>query len=327
MTDKIEQEIYNIIKNIYGFCREENGCFIYEMDADYRDEIDDKTAVQILEADMPLQEFWDTLEEGYRDEQWQLQDELFNEIIEQLTTLDDGEILIEFDETEEDEIREIMNEYISFEYPADHYLDQEFCVNIMMDTGDGNYDYVLNSVYPCWYGDPKERHNDKAAIVWLAKQQGYNKTQFRNAMNDGDSSNPHGFLESMRQELANLPSHMSTLTFLVKMTLRDLIELNRLIRLQDRNGHFYDATKNPYCGYIILAKETETGLFDPWSGGGSVLEIELEKDVRIPIRFIRSALPDVKRRFEYSVGDVYGLCESAWRDTVKEIHAPAGFAS
>ena len=142
------------------------------------------------------------------------------------------------------------------------------------------------------------------------------------AMNDGDIANPKGFLQSMRQELANLPSHMSTLTFLVKMTLRDLIALNRLIHMQDRNGHFYDATKNPYCGYIVLDKTTTTGLYDPWSGGGSVLEIELEKDVCIPARFIRSALPDGCIKHEYSVSSVYGLCESEWRETVKRIHTP-----
>ena len=327
MTDKIENVIHDIIKSKYGFCREENGCFIYEMYADYRDEIDDKTAVRILEADMPLEEFWNMLEEAYQEEQWRLEDELFDEIIEQLTTLDDGEILIEFDESEKEEIREIMNEYISFEYPADHYLDKKIKVNIMTDTGDGNYDYALNpAIYPCYYGEYNAYPDDKASIVWLARQQGYNKRQFRKAMREGDISNPKGFLESVRQELANLPSHMATLTFLVEMKLRDLIELNRLIHLQDRNGIMYDARKNPYCGYIVLDKTTMTGLYNPWNGGGSVLEIELEKDVRLPIRFIRSALPDVRVHYEYPVGEVYGMCGSAWKDTVKVIHVPAEFA-
>lgn len=134
-------------------------------------------------------------------------------------------------------------------------------------------------------------------------------------------ADPKGFLESCRVELANLPSHMSTLTFLVRMTFEDLITLNRCIRLQDRNGHFYDAKKNPYCGYIVISKDTMTGLYDPWFGGGSVLEIQLEKDVRLPIRFIRSALPDGCDG--YSIDSVYGLCRSAWEsDAVKEIHVP-----
>ena len=108
----------------------------------------------------------------------------------------------------------------------------------------------------------------------------------------------------------------------MELTLEQLIELNRLIRLQDRNGIHYDARKNPYCGYIIIDKGTETGLYDPWSGGGSVFEIQLEKDVKLPIRYIRSALPDGGDG--YSIGSVYGMCGSAWkRGGVKAIHAPA----
>ena len=132
---------------------------------------------------------------------------------------------------------------------------------------------------------------------------------------------PKGFLESCRVECANLASHMATVTFLVRMTLEDLMELNRLVQHQDVNGHQYDATKNPYCGYIIIDKNTETGLYDPWHGGGSCFEIELEKDVRLPIKYIRSALPDGGDG--YSVGKVYGMCGSAWqRGGIKTIHAP-----
>lgn len=139
-------------------------------------------------------------------------------------------------------------------------------------------------------------------------------------------ADPKGFLQSMRVELANLSSAMSTVTFLVELTLEQLIELNRLIRLQDRNGVHYDARENPYCGYIIIDKSTETGLYDPWNGGGSVFEIQLEKDVKLPIKYIRSALPDGGDG--HSVGSVYGMCGSAWtRGGVKTIHAPVKLAA
>ena len=117
---------------------------------------------------------------------------------------------------------------------------------------------------------------------------------------------------------------MNTVTFLVEMTLKDLMELNRLIKLQERNGRFFDARKNPYCGYIIIEKATETGLYDPWNGGGSVFEIELERDVKLPIKYIRSALPDGGDG--YSIEGVYGMCGSAWKEGgVKHIHAPLAF--
>ena len=191
----------------------------------------------------------------------------------------------------------------------------------MVDTGDGNYDYTLNSAYPCWYGNYKTPIDSKAGIAWLAKTQGYTRGRLKKALQQGDMSDPKGFLQSMQVELANLSSHMSTVTFLVELTLEQLIELNRLIRLQDRDGHFYDSRKNPYCGYIIIDKNTETGLYDPWNGGGSVFEIQLEKDVKLPIKYIRSALPDGGDG--HSIDSVYGMCGSAWtRGGIKTIHAP-----
>ena len=130
-------------------------------------------------------------------------------------------------------------------------------------------------------------------MAWLAKTQGYTKGKLWRALQDGDMSDPKGFLQSMRVEVANIASHMNTLTFLVELTLEQLIELNRLVKLQ----------------------------YDPWGGGGSVFEIELEKDVRLPIRYIRSALPDGGDG--YGIGDVYGMCYSAWtQGGVKLIHAP-----
>lgn len=316
MTAEIEKRVREIIEEEYGnISKKEGGVLVYEMYADYNDYMDDKSACEILESDDPIYALDEQLDEWYFDSSIYYEDELMKKILHEIGY-----------EVDEDELLELIRDTICFDVPRDHFLNQEFCVNIMMDTGDGNYDYTLNSVYPCYCGRPHETHPDKAAIVWLAKQQGYKKGEFRKAMDDGDIKNPNGFLESMRQELANLPSHMSTVTFLVKMTLRDLIELNRLIKLQDRNGHFYDTTKNPYCGYIVVGKETETGLYDPWNGGGSVFEIQLEKDVRIPVKFIRSALPDGGDG-QWSVESVYGMCKSCWRDTVKEIHSPSLVAS
>ena len=55
-------------------------------------------------------------------------------------------------------------------------------------------------------------------------------------------------------------------------------------------------------------------------------EIQLKKDVKLPIKYIRSALPDGGDG--HSVGSVYGMCGSAWtRGGVKTIHAPVKLAA
>lgn len=324
MTDEAANRMEDLIRveldKNWEVNKDDGGCYCYEIYADYRDEMDDDTATAILGSDDPWVAFAEKMDEWYSDCEREARSEL-EKGIESKLTADGGPYPEGFTKEESELFEDLMRELVYMKLPEDHFLDQEFCVNIMVDTGDGNYDYTLNSVYPCWYGRYEQRLDDKAGIVWLARQQGYTKTQLWKVLRGGDIADPHGFLETMRQEVANCASHMMTLTFLVKMSLRDLMELNRLIKLQDRNGHFWDATKNPDCGYIVIDKKTMTGLYDPWGGGGSVLEIELDKDVRLPVRFIRSALPDGGDG--YSVESVYGMCGSAWaQGEVKQIYCP-----
>lgn len=292
-----------------------NGEDYYEQElfANYDDTIGDKTVIEILGKDDPYDAFHDSLEECFEESRWAEEDALFERVKEECFH---GSLTEEDEET----VKEYLSEHVSFIPPANHYLKQTFKVTLMMDTGDGNYDYVLNSIYPCWYGRDEHVIDKKASLLWLAKSQGYTKGQFQNAMKNGDMANPNGFLDSCCVELANLPSHMSTVTFLVEMTLDQLLGLNWLIKLQDRNGHFYDTTKNPYCGYVVLDKKTTTGLYDPWNGGGSLFGIQLEKDVKIPVKFIRSALPDGGDG--YSVSYTYDMWGGCWMDTIKELHAP-----
>ena len=313
-----------VVERLRGeYLREEGGEFFGEIYADYRDEIDGRTAGEIIDEDEPEQAFWEKLEEWYRDAEWDYKDELAKKLMNSVGSNEelfpDG-----LDAEQEGFIEDTVRERVSYSYPADHYLKQDMYVNIMLDTGDCNYDFVLNgSVYPCWYGGDEHILDPKAAIVWLGKQQGYTKTQLQNALKDGDMANPKGFLQSMRVELANLPSHMSTLTFLVRMTFRQLLELNDAMKWRDKTyGRLYDTKKYPYCGYIVLGKETMCGLYDPWAGGGSVLEVQLEKDVRLPVKYIWLAIPDEAKGHGYQIGDVYGMCGSAWQDTLKEMHFP-----
>ena len=316
--ERLEAEVLSLLREKFYLRENGDGTFSQEIYADYRDEMEDKTAAEICESDDPRQTFYEKMYEWYDDYAYQLRCDLQNELEKELeTAYPDG-----LSEEERTALEEILIEAVYYDYPEEHYLRQEFCVTIMTDTGDANYDFVLNSAYPCWYGKCGERIDRRAGIAWLARSQGYSKTQLQNALQEGDMAKPKGFLESMRVELANLPSCMSTVTFLVKMTLEQLMNVNAALHYRARN-HSSDAKNRPNCGYVLLGKETMTGLFNPWSGAGSVLEVELEKDVRLPVKFIYSALPDGAGHWEYgSVGNVYGMCGSAWRDSLKEINIP-----
>ncbi len=314
-NEELEAAVMDVLGSMLGYHKNPDGTFSYEIYADYQDVMDGKTAIGILQADDPVQQLWETLDEWYLDYKCQLRDELEEAVLEKLLS---GRGIVLADE-EMDFVQGLLLEKVFFELPEKHYLSQTFHVDIMVDTGDGDYGYTLNGSYPCWDGDTCI--NRKAGIAWLAKSQGYTGARLRNALRKGDMRDPKGFLESMRVEVANLLSGACTVTFLVEMTLEELIELNRLIRLQDRNGYFPDAGRKPYCGYVILDKATETGLFDPWDGCGGCFSIELERDVKLPVKYIRSALPDGGDG--HAVESVFGMCGSAWlRGGVKRIHAP-----
>jgi len=83
---------------------------------------------------------------------------------------------------------------------------------------------------------------------------------------------------------------MSAVTFLVKMQLMDAINILQKIRENIDNFNPYQPLDTSGCpfGYIVLSKDTVTGLYDSWQGGGSLMEIKLEKDVKIPIHLINS---------------------------------------
>ena len=116
---------------------------------------------------------------------------------------------------------------------------------------------------------------------------------------------------------------MNALTFFVEMTVEQLFDLNEAIKDNGKNDH--PLNKDEYrCTWerkgkrkITLDKSAVCGLYDSWSGAGSILEIELEKDVVLPMKYIGTALPDGGRG--YSVASIYGVCSSMWTPTLKKI--------
>lgn len=178
-----------------------------------------------------------------------------------------------------------------------------------MDTGDGNYDFVCNDIFPHYNARFGDVIQEEASVLWLARQQGYKKRQLNRAMRHCDYSGSE-LLKSLRAEVHNCSSHMNALTFFVKMTVEQLFDLNEAMKDKGENGTVRKRK-------VTLDKSAVCGLYDNWSGAGSILEIELEKDVVLPMKYIGTALPDGGRG--YSVASIYGVCSSMWTPTLKKI--------
>ena len=286
--------------------KKEDGNYHFEIYVDYRDEIEDSTAQEILESDSSRDTLIDKLWDWYQESEWDILDNLVDdfkknvdpELFRQADIIEDGNI-------DDYMIRDIFQDTVYIDYPEDWALSQEFCFNIIVSNGDDNYDFWLNEHIVDEDGNV-DKDAEKAGIVWLAKQQGYTLDQVVEVLKDEDNVSTNEFLASISSEVYN-GYGCEALAFCVKMTLEQAIALKE--RMEE----------NPN-GSIVLDKRVECGLFDPWSGGGSVLGIACEKDVEIPFKNIWKFYIDESRSNRYdSIHNVYGTDSSLWRDCLKEI--------
>ena len=292
----------------YAWCKKDDGNYHFEIYVDYRDEINDATAQEILNNDYPNDALIEKLWDCYQESEWDIIDNLVDdfkgkvnpELLEDDDIIEDGYI-------DDGDIREEFMEIVYVDYPIDWALGQEFCFNIIVSNGDDNYEFCLNEYIVDADGKVDE-NAEKSGLVWLAKQQGYTLDQVVEILKNGDIEKPKTFLETVLQEVAN-GYGCEALTFCVKMTLGQAIALKEQME------------SNPN-GSIVIDKKAECGLFDPWSGGGSVLEIACEKDIEIPFKNIWKFYIDERRSNRYdSIHNVYGTNDSIWRDCLKEIKA------
>lgn len=302
----IKELVKDYLAEHHAWEKKEDGNYHFEIYVDYRDEIEDSIAQEILETDHPRDALLEKLWDYYQESEWDIIDNLvddFNEkvdpkLFEDANIIEDGNI-------DDYMIRDIFVDVVCIDYPVDWAEDQEFCFNIIVSNGDDNYDFCLNEYIVDEDGKVDE-NAEKAGLVWLAKQQGYTLDQVVEILKDGDIAEPKTFLETVLQEVAN-GYWCEALTFCVKMTLGQAIVLKEKMK------------SNPN-GSVILNKNVTCGLFAPWQGGGSVLDIACEKDIEIPFENIWKLYVDESRSNRYdSIHNVYGTDSSLWRDCLKEI--------
>lgn len=317
--ETLNDKVMEIIKNIF-YINKDGGIEIY---TDYRDrELSAKTIFDIMKENNPKERFEEIINDWAMDYAINYgEDELENDIRKELTEKE-NELFTENFETIWDMVRE--NTYF---YYDEKDFNNDIKVNIMIDCGNRNYDYTCDNVLN-WYGNSEDGSIPvESSMLWIAKTQG-KATVLRNVCkevhrNDGyyvdRETNKDKFIESCIQEFENLHSHMGTVTFLVKMPLFKLFELIELQNKEyDERGR-YDPRKNEKSkSYIVLGKEVMCGLYDSLNGSGSVLEIKLEKDVKIPIKYCVFCVEGCNMH-GYDVNDVYGLIESCWKESLKEI--------
>ncbi len=232
-------------------------------------------------VDILKDKLFDYLENAYMDWQLKVQDECADSLAKTFNM-------------SIDEARDWIFENAEPRYPMNQYLSDSYRTVIMIDTGDSNYDFTLNSIDPCFDGDPIEDLNDEASIVWLAEQNGYSKEAFVHFMQNIDalSKEEHPFIHSVYENLENTSTSINGLVFIGTMSLADLAKAQR------------DGVTIPKC--------TRCGFYDGWNGAGSPFDIELQRDIIIPANVIFSVLPDCNYRLRFSVNETYDFTNKMW---------------
>ena len=220
-------------------------------------------------------------------------------------------------------LRDYLWENYSFSTPYDHYLNQNMHINLLLDGGrEVNRDFIaihelneamIGGIEPEYIADVL---SEKTALHWLVEQQGYTMSDLQKTMADyidyfytreENKDLSHGsrltafhkthsiFLTSVCEELSNMTNYMNTLTVLA-----------------DVNMYEYCQLMTPGTE-LVLPKNTMLGIFSPWLGGGSTLDITLEKELVLPSELIWDVqVEDANLQNQYSVNSVYGLVSRCW---------------
>lgn len=84
MEEKLEAAIAEALDAKLGYYRQHDGTLEYEIFADYRDVMENRTAIEIFRSDEPMDAFWERMDEWYNDYEWELRTELENELRDEL---------------------------------------------------------------------------------------------------------------------------------------------------------------------------------------------------------------------------------------------------
>lgn len=298
---KLIELIKTILKNNTGL--EQSGDdFISKIDVDYRSrEIDSKTLATIFDSDNPRDAFNDIIQEWTYDCDFSNDyTDIVSIVLQHLpanVTNDDIQAATDY-----------VMEHCHFEFDPDDF-NIEYRVNMMLDTGDANYDFACNNALNYFSNWEHELH-EPSSMLWLAKQQGKEQLlasemkRIYDGTTDGEyverEKASDRFVESMLQELENNSCSCSGLVFLCQMKLFDLMDFKAKIKDKTNNTTF------------TIPKKTMCGLFDPFVGGGSVLEIELDKDVIVPYNMVYDAWIDTTKPHGFDIDETYGLCGECW---------------
>ena len=266
----------------------------------------------------PKDAFYEWLWNAYEWTECDTYQDIYNEVQQGLKLTSEEE---QYMDDNDENFMEIIKDNLDMNYPEEQYLNQEVNCNIIVDNGDANYDFDKHDCYPFYNSEGEHRNlSRKSGMMLIAHLQGYSTKKFRKIYNlykkadiaenkekQKQLKRKYPFVTSCYEEIEGTVSSMQAFVLCVKVTIGDLLD-------------WYEKKTD-----IKITKNVDTsGLYDTWNGGGSYLEVKLEKDMVIPKENIFRFAPDDAWNhredglyFGYSISDCYGMDDSAWKEIPK----------
>lgn len=299
-----------------NWVKDEGGEFTYEVfPGSYDDTILGRdTLKKIMESDDPKAEFSDYL--------YEMADEykysygipfLMAEIQEGFQRKGMPE---EFEENE-DEIKQFLVDNVYFYYDEKDF-NQDLNVTIDLDTGDLNYDFTKCNILNYYSRFENGEIPEESPVLWLCRQMGEEDglqeivSYYQAVRKDIPRPEVSPFIQSVEDELLNGGSHMLQMIFLLRLRLQDYLTLKDAVTKEKPLDMSYNVSDRTGNGSVTISRKTTCGLMDYFGGGGSLLGIELPKDLEIPISLINDCSIDEVGR-KYGVQDVYDLTGEPWK--------------
>ena len=280
---------------------------------DYNDNLDNcRDTIQKCLEERSCESLWEKVDEWYSDAEWEAVREIVSKLKDECIRFHDfgKEEVEEFFEEHEDEIREEI-------YDRN---DSDTLKELLKNTDDIPVRVEMLSNYDCINSN------------WLESQEGYRyKESYFGDMIDALNLNPSKVkkmlvekgnrvygrfpdkkyrdgkeqvsYEQFYQELINSCCGANLLTYIGKVSLQEL----------------YDAGFS--LKEVIIPKGNCCGIFSSMYGGGSLLEMELRKDVRLKLEVrdyhgFRFRIDNERSKYECSIKHVYGVCDSFFGERI-----------
>lgn len=300
---KYDEKIYKLF---IDYCKREREIIIYD---DYRDHENPEYMLYRTVKNTTLSgnisykkellnkdEFIDNIMDAYSDSESYYVDSFIDEFRNSLNDRYKDYFDNHIDDLRYD-LQDLVYDYMDIEYPIESFLNDEIKINIFWrsDVSSGYDDewlpFLLHSQgYLC-----KDHPYLKKMLNSLHVYHKEHPSKKELKQYDDDYKNSV-FFKSLIDEIENcyLDSPRD-LCFIASISIRDYFNL------LEKNKTF------------TINKDVVCGLVDYYNGGGSILNIALERDIKVNTSDIHILIEGIHK---YSVNDIYGLCSSEYKDVV-----------